>query len=156
MGLEIFPIIRSLNNTPIGQIANKAIMLEEFEKLMERNFSEYTDEWKRNKLAEELKKANIATEKTKKKPEVKEVKKERRKPPIIETEELLDSGEEIEFKRATDGKVYQDFISKSKSYPIQRIFNIYGIKFFLRVYLRKYKFSYIKDLVKSKSHGNLR
>jgi hypothetical protein len=36
---DIFPLMKNLNNTPIGQMANKAIMLEELEKLMEKSFN---------------------------------------------------------------------------------------------------------------------
>ena len=57
---ELFPIIRSLNNTLIGQLANKAIMLEEFERLLEKNFAEFTEEWKAQHFADEMSKANIA------------------------------------------------------------------------------------------------
>jgi hypothetical protein len=146
---DIFPIIRSLNNTPIGQIANKSIMLEELEKLMERNFSEYTEEWKNRQLAVEMDKANIHQWKEKEKPKGKSApKKDESK--SSEKDEFGESGDGVVYKRAVDGKTYQEFISKSKSYPVQRILNIYGIKFFLRVYLRKYQFSFLKDLIKDR------
>src|SRR4030042_6962532 len=41
-------------NTLIGQIGNKAIMLNEYEILLERNFNEYTDSWKAKKYSELL------------------------------------------------------------------------------------------------------
>ncbi|TFH41748.1 MAG: hypothetical protein E4G96_04880 [Chrysiogenales bacterium] len=41
-------------NTPIGQIGNKAIMLDEYENLIERNFTEFTESWKLKKFSEVL------------------------------------------------------------------------------------------------------
>ena len=38
---EIFPIIKSFNNTELGQIANKTIMLMEYERMLEKNYSSY-------------------------------------------------------------------------------------------------------------------
>lgn len=140
---EIFPIIRSLNNTPVGQVANKAIMLGEFEKLMERNFKEYLDDNTRKKLELELSKANLKIPSSEKE-------KDKSAPPERRPEDawIDDVKDEPGNQRAIDGKVYKDFISKSNNYPLQRILNIYGIKFFIQVYLRKYDFGYIKLLIK--------
>ncbi|HNX60985.1 MAG TPA: hypothetical protein PKK43_17925, partial [Spirochaetota bacterium] len=35
-------------------------------------------------------------------------------------------------------------------YPIQRILNIYGIDFFIKVSLRKYQFDYLRQLVEDR------
>lgn len=142
---EIFPIIRSLNNTPIGQIANKAIMLGEFEKLMERNYKEYLDDNTRQKLNVELSKANLKIPSDDKK------EKDKSAPPERRPEDAwLDANEDPGKLRAMDGEVYQDFISKSNNYPLQRILNIYGVKFFFQIYLRKCDFNYIKLIIKDK------
>jgi len=133
---EIFPIMRSLNNTMIGQLANKAIMLEEFERLLEKNFAEYTDEWKDEHFKRELDSASL---------------------PVGHGGSAGRAGKAAggapgpavakPVSRSIDSKRYEDFVSKSGSYPLQRILKIYGIRFFLQVNLRKYQFSYLKRIV---------
>ncbi|HPU89929.1 MAG TPA: hypothetical protein PL088_16195 [Spirochaetota bacterium] len=132
---EIFPVIKSINNTVLGQTANKAIMLEEFEKLLERDYSEFTAEWKKQHLELELSRANLDHGKAAKAVD---------EAPLEEF--TLDDEHPIS-SRAVDGGKYRDFISKTKNYPLQRILNIYGIHFFIRVHLRKYQFDYLKKLV---------
>ncbi|MCU0821259.1 MAG: hypothetical protein MUC95_02145 [Spirochaetes bacterium] len=133
---EIFPIIKSLNNTSIGQIANKAIMLGELEKLLEKNFSDYTDSWKEKNFELEL--YRISGE--------------------IEAKGIRDGDNDAgvkkpvvrksgNYERAVDSKKYGEFISKSKGYPIDRILKIYGLEFFLRVHIRNYKFLYLIEIV---------
>ncbi|MCP4761500.1 MAG: hypothetical protein GY870_06945 [archaeon] len=132
---EIFPTIKNLNNTPFGQVANKAFMLGELDNLLEKNYNEYTDEWKERHFEIELDKANLG-DKSK------------------EKTEAYAEGEEAEFTdrskkkdRAVDSKKYNDFLSKSKNYPLDRIIKIYGINFFLRVHIRKYEFSYLANIL---------
>jgi hypothetical protein len=133
---DIFPVMRTLNNTMIGQLANKAIMLDEFERLLEKNFAEYTDDWKDERFARELQNASLpfANEK------------------VPATAETQGAGvpRPVRAKpvtRAIDSRQYEDFVSKSKSYPLQRILKIYGVNFFIQVNLRKYQFEYLKKLV---------
>jgi hypothetical protein len=133
---EIFPVMRSLNSTHIGQLANKAIMLEEFERLLEKNFVEYTDEWKDEHLKRELAGANLPVDQSGATGHAEKAaavggRPERGKP----------------VSRAIDSRQYEDFVSKSNSYPLQRILKIYGVNFFIQVNLRKYQFSYLKRLV---------
>lgn len=128
---ELFPIIRSLNNTLVGQLANKAIMLEEFERLLEKNFAEFTEEWKAEHLADEMSKANIGAG-----PAAAPGAK-----PAVRAQAAKN------LMRAVDSPQYDDFAAKSKSYPLQRILKIYGIRFFLQVNLRKYNFSYLEKIV---------
>ena len=141
----IFPIIKSLNNTPIGLVANKAIMLEEYNRLMDKHFSDYTEEMKKKLLEAELKRANFKEEG---KEDEKEAEKEKAVKEQKEKAVAVDKGKAGKgYERAVDASQYQDFMLKSKNHPVSRIINIYGIKFFFQVYLRKYQFSYIKDLV---------
>ncbi|MGV7927667.1 MAG: hypothetical protein AB2L13_01975 [Spirochaetota bacterium] len=133
---DIFPVMRTLNNTMIGQLANKAIMLDEFERLLEKNFAEYTDEWKDEHFARELQNASLPFENEK-------------VPAAAETQGAGVS-RPVRAKpvtRAIDSRQYEDFVSKSKSYPLQRILKIYGVNFFIQVNLRKYQFEYLKKLV---------
>lgn len=133
---ELLPIMKSLNNTPLGQLANKAIMLEEFERLLEKNPLEYGVEWKEQHMEIELKKANFETP------------PERRDGAAGKTQ----AGRKAEAAvgqagRAVDSERYTEFISKSKSYPLQKILKIYGINFFLQVHLRKCQFPALQKLV---------
>lgn len=129
---EIFPMLKSYNNTSIGQIANKAIMLEEYERLLEKEFVNYTDDWKQERLLREMEVENLHR-------------------PLVEKERTAGiSSLDDKNQRAVDSRVYVDFISKSKSYPLNRILKIYGLRFFLQVNLRKYQFAYIEKVVKDR------
>ncbi len=146
---EIFPVIRSFNNTPIGEVANKSIMLEEFEKLIETNFIEYTEEWKEQQLAAEMDKAGIKRAITG--ADAHTVKEEIGESGDTLVAELKD-GTRFQLSRAVDSERYRKFItrSKSKSYPLQRILNIYGIRFFLQTHLRRYQFSNLIQIIEDR------
>jgi len=137
---EIFPMLHSFNNTDIGKVANLAIMLEELERFMEKHYEEFTEEWKAKRLAYEISLSNIDTQLERK----------------VEKQKVAgkaSSPVELKYrrkKRVVDAPQYNEFIDKSKSYPLERIFQIYGIDFFLRVQLRNYKFDYLKELVGTK------
>ncbi|HQL42774.1 MAG TPA: hypothetical protein PL073_02640 [Spirochaetota bacterium] len=137
---EIFPMLHSLNNTDIGKVANLAIMLEELERFMEKHYEEFTEEWKAKRLAYEISLSNIDTQLERK------VEKQKVAGRSSSPGELKDRRK----KRVVDAPQYNEFIDKSKSYPLERIFQIYGIDFFLRVQLRNYKFDYLKELVETK------
>ena len=141
---EIFPVMRSFNNTPIGELANKAIMLEELEKLMEKGYSQYTVEYQEQQLALEVSKANLdkliegSRQKT----------KEEAAPPELTPRPATARKNKGEVtSRAVDSRTYGDFISKNSKYPLKRILNIYGIDFFYKVNLRSYQFSYLMKII---------
>jgi len=141
---EIFPIIRTLNNTGLGKVANKSIMLEELEKLLDKDFQQYTSDFKEKQLEVELSKANFDLDD----------KKKSHGPGIAKTESnasatagVSNSIEQKGMGRAVDSKRYQDFVSKKNKYPLQRIINIYGMDFFLKVNLRNHQFTYLKQLI---------
>jgi hypothetical protein len=134
---EIFPVIKSFNNTPLGENANKAIMLAELENLMEKNFNEYTEDFKENQFRVEISQANLEKliEKREKPPE---------KAAAVRQEKARAAPQAL---RAVDSKTYGDFISKKNKYPLSRIINIYGIDFFYKVNLRNYQFAYLKQVI---------
>ncbi len=133
---EIFPVMRSLNNTLVGQLANKAIMLDEFERLLEKNFGEFTDDWKDEHFAAELENASLPL-----------AHEGVRDPAVAQGAKSPRPVKAKPVSRAMDSKQYEDFVSKSNSYPLQRILKIYGVNFFIQVNLRKYQFKYLKRLV---------
>ena len=134
---EIFPVIKSFNNTPLGESANKAIMLAELENLMEKNFNEYTEDFKENQFRVEISQANLEKliEKREKAQEKTAAARQEKAQPLPQA------------LRAVDSKTYGDFISKKNKYPLSRIINIYGIDFFYKVNLRNYQFSYLKQVI---------
>lgn len=137
---EIFPVIRSFNNTPLGIAANKAIMLDELEKLMEKHFNEYTEDFKEKQFALEISRANLERLIPAEKAEQKKT------PPVIATP--LENTPDEKSHRAVDSQTYNEFLLKKSKYPLQRILNIYGIDFFLKVNLRNYQFKYLQKLIK--------
>lgn len=148
---ELFPVIKSYNNTPLGEVANKAIMLEELEKLMEVNFEEYTEEWKEQQLAIAMESANLEIAEPSRKREKDEAADE---PPADEptTAAAVAEKPQLKLSRAVDTKKYRNLLSmsKSKKYPLHRILNIYGVKFFMRTYLRRYEFSYLRQIIEDR------
>jgi hypothetical protein len=137
---EIIPIINTLNNTPLGQLANKAIMLGELERLMEKNYEEYTEEWKEKYFDIEINKAIAGGEPDKNK------------------ESRLSEGKGAEKKKdipdnkTSNIKNYSELISKNKNYPLDRVLKIYGIDFFLQAQLRRRQFTYLIKLVESEKY----
>ena len=134
---DVFADIGKYKNRPIGQIANKAIMLEEYEGLMQRKYGEYTDEWKNEKLKEILSL-----------PE--------NQPVSAVTEKTADYGiEETQLKaippnkRAVDTEAYNDFLTVDSKKALNKMLNIYGIETFFRIHLRKYHFELIEKVVES-------
>ncbi|MFW6367021.1 MAG: hypothetical protein ACOC2H_11180 [Spirochaetota bacterium] len=140
---ELFPQIRSLNTTEIGQILNKAVILSEYEKMLSKDFSEFTHEWTERKIAE------LGTELgfrwTSDIPEI----NEEFSFASIDNEGVRTADDIIQTdsKRAVDTTEYQDYTDKKNKYPIKRILNIYGIEFFCKIQFRRYEFKYIKQLV---------
>jgi hypothetical protein len=56
----------------------------------------------------------------------------------------------VKTERAVDAPQYKEFADKESQYPLQRILNIYGIDFFVKVQFRKYKFSYVRKIIEDK------
>ena len=149
---ELFPMIKSLNNTELGQVLNKTIMLHEYERLLEKEWRAYAPEWQEQRLAELSLKYGFHY-----KPSV----------PVNIPQQVLDASAAInseepvsntrtqaktnvKTERAVDAPQYKEFADKESQYPLQRILNIYGIDFFVKVQFRKYKFSYVRKIIEDK------
>ena len=141
---ELFPIIKSFNNTELGQIANKTIMLMEYERMLEKNFSSYSVDFQERSMAGIAQREHFDFTPAIDIPEV--------KGSILGAESTVTASDASgqSFSRAIDSPLYKEFDEKKNHYPIQRILNIYGIDFFLKVNFRKYQFSHIKKLVEDK------
>jgi hypothetical protein len=129
---EIFPNIRMLNNTPLGYIANKAIMLEEYENLLEKEYQYYSETWKDNRLQElTVENREFFTETKKKGPGGDN--------DTIIKEKQTDPSK----RRAIDSDEYSNFAARQSKESIKKLLQIYGVDFFFRVHLRKYDFDII-------------
>lgn len=121
-------------NTMLGQVGNKAIMLEEYEGFIERNFNEFTDSWKSKKLTELL----AMTEN-----------KLLREPLVAKDKEAPARKGPAASQRAVDSAQYQNYtIDKSKQ-SLDKVLQIYGVEFFFRIHLRKYDFDTLRQIIES-------
>ncbi len=136
---EIYSRIGSFKNTPIGQLANKAIMLEEFGHLLEKNYSEYTDSWKSKKINELFEKTeNMETPSA-----------DKSNDSIATVPPAAAAPEEALPKRAVDSGEFNELSQQISPQAVQKLMNIYGVNFFFRVQLRKYNFIQLKEILDS-------
>ncbi len=138
---ELIPRMMYINNSPMGRLLNKTMMLDEFERLLEKDYKNYTEESKEENLVIQIDinkeiLQGIINEKGKsqKKEEPEKEKKDEKK---------------IVKKRAVDSPQYGEFLENSSKKSVQKLLNIYGVDFFFRVNLRKKKFSYLKEVLSS-------
>ncbi len=124
------PLAHVYNNTPIGGLLSKAMMLKEFELQIRKKLIEYSDEWKSWKLSELLGESKSQAPSDDK----------------IMIKALAQGGQA---RRAIDSPLYEQFMLQSKTLPVRKLIEIHGINFFLRVHLRKYNFLYLKKLVQA-------
>jgi hypothetical protein len=121
-------------NTMLGQIGNKAIMLEEYESFIERNFNEFTESWKAQKLAEIILKSENKLL----------VDSPTSGAPAQEAGEGSSLG-----KRAIDSPKYQNYTLDKSKQSLEKVLQIYGVEFFFRINLRKYNFDLLKQVIES-------
>lgn len=136
---ELFPRMNLYNNTPLGHIANKAIMLEEYELLLEKDFSQYTETWKEERLEELIDERKSTLSDSLEKPEEKE--------PEPEPEPVKKKSQS---QRAVDSERGSELSSVASLQSIDKVLRIYGIDFFYRVNLRKYNFELIRMVIEQK------
>lgn len=138
---ELIPRLRYINHTPLGRLLNKAIMLDEYIHMLEKDYREYTEEWKDDNMQIQL---DINSEllrdfNEKKKPEdpaVPEV-------PAVEDEPV--EKPETESSRAVDMPRHREYMEQVNSASVNKLLQIYGVDFFFRVNLRKYNFVFISQ-----------
>ncbi len=120
-------------NTLIGQIGNKAIMLDEYEGYLERNFNEFTDSWKEGKLKELL----LMNE------------NKLLRDPAPAAGNKNHKGGESTSQRAVDSPQYQKYSNDKSKQSLSKVLQIYGVEFFFRINLRKYNFDLLTQIVES-------
>ena len=132
---EMIPKLLYINNTPLGRILNKAIMLDEYDRLLDRGYKEYTEEWKEENLKIQIDintgiLKGIHTEK-------------------ISPAQVIEAPVKKIVRRAVDSPLHEDYLKQSSRSSINKLLHIYGIEFFFRVNLRNHKFSYLKEILES-------
>ena len=131
---EMIPQLHYINHTPRGKLLNKAIMLDEYSRLLEKDYKEYTEEWKEENLQLQVSvNEELMTRYSNDKKKTEEV--------VVVTE--------IKAKpvRAVDSPLIEDFSKQVSAGSITRVLHIYGVDFFFRVNLRQYKFDYLTQVL---------
>jgi len=136
---ELIPRLMYINHTPVGKLLNKAIMLEEFERLVEKDYREFTEEWKDENLKIQISINEITLKKLSEKKNATPVSEE-----ATETHEVS-----IKSKRAVDSPMMHEFINQSGHETVSKMLQIYGVDFFCRVNMRKYNFGIIMQALDS-------
>lgn len=147
---ELFPQLQNLKQSELGQILNKTIILGEYEKMLEKDFANYSHEWQEKKIIElgldqgfkwysDIQELN---EQNRHLMDALDVDEEEEETPFATSE--TEGGTS---KRAVDSGEYEDFTDKKQKYPLQRILSIYGVEFFVKIHFRKYEFLYIKQII---------
>lgn len=137
---ELIPKLIYIKHTALGKILNKAIMLDEFERHVEKNYREFTEEWKEENFRIQLSineefLNNIGSGE---KPSA----NNRREP---DAAEIIP----VKSKRAVDSPLHQEYQKQNGSDSIAKMLQIYGVDFFCRVNLRKYNFELIEQALDS-------
>ncbi len=131
---EMIPQLQYINKTPMGKLLNKAIMLDEYARLLEKDYKEYTEEWKEENLLIQLsvnKDLLVSFSKDKKE----------------NIEEIIPAEVKAKPARAVDSPLIDDFSRQVSAGSITRVLHIYGVEFFFRVNLRQCKFEYISQVL---------
>lgn len=129
---EILSRMNTLVNTPMGRIANIAIMLNEYQNLITRHPEEFIHDWCEAKLDEYLKHAPMVDE--------------------SEQEEHVGDASHRDgvtgaVTRAVDSPEFEVYSRDDKTLSPQKMLMIYGADFFFRVKLRKYEFKLLRDMI---------
>lgn len=110
-------------------------MLDEYERLLEKQFNDYTEDTKDMLLKKLLEERKDLFSEVLEKVIVAGKKDSKEKTPGKRQRRAVDSNAAKEFDRA------------KKDLPVEKLISIYGIDFFLRVHLRRYEFNLIKSSV---------
>ena len=132
---ELIPRLQYINHTPLGRVLNKAIMLDEYIHMIEKDYKEFTEEWKDEnlKIQIEINKELLADYHDKKKDEV----AVEEGPPARK--------KKTAYVRAVDTPQHEEYMNQVNSGSVNKLLQIYGVDFFFRVNLRKCNFDFISQ-----------
>ncbi len=134
---ELIPKLSYIKHTPVGKLLNKAIMLDEFERHVEKNYREFTEEWKDENFKIQLSineeiLNNIGDEKKKS---------------AKDRDSVSAEVKEVKNQRAVDSPLHQEYQKQNAGDSLVKMLQIYGVDFFYRVNLRKYNFGLIEQAI---------
>jgi len=126
---ELMPKVKELNNTPLGTVLNICIMLEQFTRIIHERPDHFQDAYRISKLKQFI-------------PEEDEFK---------EPEEEHEKIQQVqERRRAVDTEEYQQLSKMNLTGNWAKAVEQFGVKFLIRVHLRKYEFDVLKKLLLQK------
>ncbi len=142
---EIVGDARRFNNTPIGRLLNLSVMIQQYEHLMASVFHEFSDVWKRRKLADILT-AEGDPEALNMKFEAAPVMEEG--PPeaafpgksavASQTTRAVDTAEYVKLQQMNTEGAWGEAVQK------------FGAQFLIRIHFRKYEFDQVRALIKNR------
>lgn len=132
---ELIPRLQYINHTPLGRVLNKAMMLDEYIHMIEKDYKEFTEEWKEEslKIQLEINKELLADFSDKK------------KAVVLPDEEEPAPKRKAAYVRAVDTPQHQEYMDQVNSGSVNKLLQIYGVDFFFRVNLRKCNFDFISQ-----------
>ena len=134
---EMMTDIKRYNNTPLGKTLNAALMLQQYESVIESHEGEFTDQWKSSRLAELV-------------PGLHHDPNQAAMAPTLTGADDAFIPAEGESHRAVDSELYRNLEKMDLSGSWGKAVNKYGVNFLLRIHLRKYEFDRIRKLIKQK------
>lgn len=142
---EIVGDARRFNNTPIGRLLNLCVMVQQYEHLMASVFHEFSDVWKRRKLADILtaegdpEALNMKFEAT---PGIEEGPPDAAFPGTptdsVRPQRAVDSAEYVKLQQMRKDGAWGEAVDK------------FGAQFLVRIHFRKYEFEQVKALIKQR------
>ncbi len=137
---KLIPRREYIHNTPVGMLVNKVAMLSDFESLLEREYKQYSDEYKENSLLTQIESRRGILE---------ELLGERGGDSETSHGEKDGGGldRSVSGQRAVDSPEYDSFWEASSSKSVNKLLSIYGVDFFFRVNLRKHRFSFLREVL---------
>lgn len=132
---ELIPRLQYINHTPLGRVLNKAIMLDEYIHMIEKDYKEFTEEWKEDNLRTQL---EINSELLSGFSDKKKAEAEPEEPEPAPKRKSA-------YVRAVDTPQHQEYMEQVNSGSINKLLQIYGVDFFFRVNLRKCNFEFISQ-----------
>jgi len=149
---ELLANMSYMMNTEIGMAANKFIIFSEYEKLIQKQYQEYTEEWKEKKLLEILKQQEALS---KIPPQNEETDNADNTDNIENTDtdktDIKKTIEDNKEKRLIDTPEYKEYDHKKNEIAVEKLLNIYGVEFFTRVHFRKCEFALVERTIKTKA-----
>lgn len=143
---EMMMDVKKYNNTPLGRALNVAIMLNQFETVMENHIKEYTDEWKARRLEELMTGLDEESGPAAKK----KAAQANSDPGLTDHDDVYSAPSEEAPRRAVDNTAYQKLQEMDLSGAWGRSVKQFGVQFLIRVHLRKYEFDELRKLIRQK------